>query len=340
MTIGIEKIFFAYILKNKKHFQIIETFYFKNNEIKLVYEIIRKYMLKGDSVNLPSPKQILEMVSSEDEEGIITKDILKSLLTVDLLEYDEVNFIVPKFNAWILTNRMKSATSDIIDETRDLDTLNDYEPTLLKINNIKEIINKMSNTNFVGDEEDESDDFDDVENHAQDTAKYKVPTGIKSLDHIVEGGLDLQTLTVLMCESGGGKSIWMQNIATTSANLGNNILYISLEMSKRKVFKRIGSMRLKIPILDYDTKSMDAEYMKKQIDNMKRNNSKDLFDKKGVGKIICKFWPAGTACVNDFDDYIEKQQIKLGIKFNLIIIDYLTLMITPKGLGGDTLYNY
>ena len=37
MTIGIEKIFFKYILQNKKYFDIVETHYFKNNDTKYVY---------------------------------------------------------------------------------------------------------------------------------------------------------------------------------------------------------------------------------------------------------------------------------------------------------------
>ena len=46
MTISLEKIFFSYILSNKKYFEIVEQGYFRNNEIQFVYGVIRKYMLK------------------------------------------------------------------------------------------------------------------------------------------------------------------------------------------------------------------------------------------------------------------------------------------------------
>ena len=75
MTISLEKIFFSYILSNKKYFEIVEQGYFRNNEIQFVYGVIRKYMLKNIEVEIPTPKQILEMVQLEDKEGIITKDI-------------------------------------------------------------------------------------------------------------------------------------------------------------------------------------------------------------------------------------------------------------------------
>jgi hypothetical protein len=65
-------------------------------------------------------------------------------------------------------------------------------------------------------------------------------------------------------------------------------------MSERKVMKRLGSMRLKIPINDYDTLSKDTDMIKKRIANLSKQEGGDIFDKK-VGKIITKFWAAGTA---------------------------------------------
>ena len=133
-------------------------------------------------------------------------------------------------------------------------------------------------------------------------------------------------------------SLWMQNFAVKSADMGYNVLYITLEMSERKVMKRVGAMRLRIPINDYDTVSKDTETIKKKISNLKNNNSGDLFEKK-VGKIITKFWAAGTATVNDFDNYVQKLREKKGLKIDLIIVDYITLVAPVKGIAGDNLYS-
>ena len=107
MTSSLEKVFFNYILNNRKYFELVRPYFFKNSEIQFVYGIIREYMIKNNDAKAPSPKQILDMVTLEDKEGLITKDILKSILQVNLAEYDEKNFIEPKFNAWVLTNRLK-----------------------------------------------------------------------------------------------------------------------------------------------------------------------------------------------------------------------------------------
>jgi replicative DNA helicase len=335
MTSSLEKVFFNYILKNKKYFEIVLPYFFKNNEIQFVYGIIRNYIMKSDA-NTPSPKQILDMVSLEDKNGIITKEILKAILTVKLEDYDEKNFLEPKFNAWILINRLKTATVDIIDETRNFDEISDFEGAVESAGRIRGIIDEMSSVNFIQDD-DMGADFDDPEMHVQDSSKFKVKSGFETLDHMLGGGWDIQTLNVLMGMTNAGKSVWMQNLAFKSADLGYNVLYITLEMSERKVMKRLGSMRLKIPINDYDKISKDTELIKKKISNLGNLKEGGDFFKPHVGKIFTKFWAAGTATINDFDNYIQKLQQRRSIKIDLVIVDYITLISSPKGTN-DSLY--
>lgn len=336
MTPQLEKVFFNYVLKNKKFFDIVKPYFFRNSEIQFVYGVVRAYMLKSSDTQVPTPRQILDMISLEDKEGVITKDILKSILQVDLKEYDEKNFIEPKFNAWVLSNRLKTGTVDIIDETRNLDTVSDFDAAIEAANKIRGIVDEMSSLNFVQDE-DMGSDFDDPENHVQDTSKFKIKSGLETLDHMLGGGWDVQTLNCIMAETNNGKSLWMQNFAVMSANNGYNVLYITLEMSERKVMKRLGAMRLRIPINDYDKMSKDVDFIKKRIKSLSSSDGGDIFDKK-VGKIISRFWAAGTATVVDFDNYIQKLKEKKDIKVDLIIVDYITLVAAPKGLGADNLY--
>jgi len=336
MTSSLEKVFFNYILKNKKYFEIIRPYFFRNSEIQFVFGIIREYMTKNSDAQIPTPRQILDMVTLEDKEGIITKEILKSVLTDNLKDYDEKNFIEPKFNAWILSNRIKAGTVDIIDETRNFDNISDFETAIERANKIRSIVDEMSSTNFV-DDDDLGSDFDDADLHVQDSSRFKVKSGFETIDHILGGGWDIGTLNCVMAETNNGKSLWMQNFAVKTADSGSNVLYITLEMSERKVLKRLGSMRLRIPINDYDTVSKDTELIRKKIKSLgSMKEGGDLFSNK-VGKIYTKFWAAGTATINEFDNYVQKIQQKRGIKFDMIIVDYITLVAPVKG-AGDNLY--
>ena len=204
MTSSLEKIFFAHIKENKKYFEIVLPHFFRNSQIQFVYGVIRRYIIKNADAEYPSPKQILEMVNLEDKEGMITKDILKAILQVDTSEYDQKNFIEPKFKTWVLTNRMKSGTIDIIDETRNFEDISDFEKAIEAADKIKSIVDDMSSINFIEDD-DLGSDFDDPEVHVQDTSKFKVKSGFETIDHMLGGGWDIQTLNILMAETNQGK---------------------------------------------------------------------------------------------------------------------------------------
>jgi len=237
MTISLEKVFFAYVIKNKRYFDIVEPFFFKNAEIQYVYTILRQYMMKNSDAEVPHPKQILEMVSLEDKDGLITKEILKSMLTVNLTEYDELNFIIPKFNAWILSNRLKSGTVDIIDETRNLDTVSDFEETVLAANKIKSIVDRMSKTDFVIDD-DLGSDFDDPENHVQDSAKFKIRSGFETIDHMLGGGWDISTLNIIMAETNAGKCTFFDTELYIRSNKFDTIERYKMGSIFTKISKR------------------------------------------------------------------------------------------------------
>lgn len=234
MTTQLEKVFLNYILSYKKYFEIVKPFFFRNSEIQFVYGVIRNYMLKSTESKIPSPRQILDMVSLEDKDGVITKEILKSILQVDLNEYDEKNFIEPKFNAWVLSNRLKTGTVDIIDETRNLDNISDFERAIEAADRIKSIVDEMSSTNFVQDD-DLGSDFDDPENHVQDSSKFKIKSGFETLDHMLGGGWDVGTLNILMGMSNSGKCHFVR----TKCHIRNKINGSVRIMEIGKLFSEI-----------------------------------------------------------------------------------------------------
>ena len=62
----------------------------------------------------------------------------------------------------------------------------------------------MSSTNFIQDDNLGSD-FDDAEHHVQDSSKFKVKCGFDTIDHMLGGGWDRGTLSMIMGESNSGK---------------------------------------------------------------------------------------------------------------------------------------
>lgn len=338
-TTQLEKIFFNYILKNRKYLETVEVFYFKNEQLKFVYKTIKEYYLGASDKKEMSRRQMWDLIKMNDKSEMISAETFKNILKINLEEYNEKDFIKNNFDAWILKNRIKYGVSNLVEDVRGLDDISDLTLINDSLSGMKESMNEMFSTKFIEDD-DLGCDFDDAESHYQDLVNNKVSTGISSLDTILNGGWDVGTLNVLMAETNNGKSLWMQNLAVNAANLGKNVVYVTLEMSEKKILKRLGSMRLKIPINDYDSASNDTELIGRKIENLKSlNDSGGIFDKKN-GKIRVKFWAAGTASVEEFDTFLEKLEEKIDFKTDLLVIDYLTLMSPPKRTNSNNNTSY
>lgn len=220
MTVSLERTFFAYILRNKNYFENVYPEYFKNPDIEFVYSIIRKYMMEHIGSDVPSPKQIAEMVFLEDKDGKMNASILKTMLKEDLKGYDEETFLKPKLSAWIMINRIQNSAMDVIDETRKLDDVSDLDSVLSVAGKIKDKIDKATVMNF--DEDDNLvTDFDDFEEHAQDHSQTKIKTGWNALDNTLSGGWDVNTLNILMAETNGGKCSLDVGIKVRNKNNGS-----------------------------------------------------------------------------------------------------------------------
>lgn len=211
-------------------------YFFRNTEIQYVYANIKEYISKNIDAKVPTARQIWDMVNLEDREGLITKEILKSILTTNLDEYDEKNFIEPKFNAWILTNKLKAGTIDIVDETRNLDDISDFDQAMESANRIKSIIDEVSSTRFLNDD-DMGSDFDEADNHVQDSSKFKVKSGFATLDHMLNNGWDQGSLNILMAETSNGKCCSEDTKITIKSKKTNNINCLEIESLFTKLSK-------------------------------------------------------------------------------------------------------
>jgi hypothetical protein len=132
-------------------------------------------------------------------------------------------------------------------------------------------------------------------------------------------------------------SLWMQNLACGAANNGYNVLYVTLEMTEHKVFKRLGSMQLRIPIRDYDEASQNIPYMQERIDDWKLKINRKLKD-KSAGNIRVKFWAASTVTVAQVDAHIKKMIDKQGYTPDVIIVDYISCLSAPKGVDNQMMF--
>jgi len=141
-----------------------------------------------------------------------------------------------------------------------------------------------------------------------------VKTGWRDLDFKLYGGLNRGEITIFAAPSGGGKSLFLQNLGVNWALEGLNVVYITLELSEQLISMRLDSMVSKYSTKDI-LKNIDDVDLKVR---MKGKSSK--------GSYRIKYMNSG-ATANDIRVFLREYEIQSGIKVDALLVDYLDLMM-------------
>ena len=141
-----------------------------------------------------------------------------------------------------------------------------------------------------------------------------VKTGWATFDKMLDGGFNWGSLNYVVSVSGGGKSLALANIGLAMSMMGYNVSYLTYELDKELVGKRIMAMASNIPY-----RNISAQ-QGRVIDtlNMRRMNIKP-----GIFRIINM--PNGST-TQDAEAMIQEVEIALNKQINVIIVDYADLM--------------
>jgi hypothetical protein len=92
----------------------------------------------------------------------------------------------------------------------------------------------------------------------------------------------------------------------------------------------------KMPIDEYDNKSKDKVFMQRKLKELTtraaQHGDDNLFNST-MGQIFVKEFPSGTCSVEDVDNHIKHLEENKGIKIDMVVLDYLTIMQPEKGDG-------
>jgi len=153
----------------------------------------------------------------------------------------------------------------------------------------------------------------------------QVSTGWAAIDKKLFGGFNRGELNIFAGGSGAGKSLFLANLGVNWALAGMNVLYLTLELSESLVSMRVDSMITGIASRDVFKNIDDVEMKVKMIG-------------KKAGAFQVKYMPSGKT-PNDVRSYIKELEIKTGRKVDVLLIDYLDLLM-PNGakISAENLY--
>jgi archaellum biogenesis ATPase FlaH len=141
----------------------------------------------------------------------------------------------------------------------------------------------------------------------------QISTGWPAVDKKLYGGFNRGELNIWCAASGGGKSLFLANLGCNWALNGLNVLYLTFELSEALVAMRMDSMLSNIPTREVFRNLDDVELKVKMIG-------------KSAGSVQIKYMPSGKTC-NDLRAYLKEYQVKKGFKPDILLIDYLDLMM-------------
>ena len=153
--------------------------------------------------------------------------------------------------------------------------------------------------------------------------EQKIPFALEKFNLITKGGLPNKTLNVALAGTGVGKSLFMCDFAAHCLSMGQNVLYITLEMAEEKIAERIDANLLGVNIKDIA--ELPEAIFQGRINELKR---------KTQGRLIIKEYPTASAHAGHFKGLLNELQLKKTFKPDIIFIDYLNICSSARYKGA------
>lgn len=171
-----------------------------------------------------------------------------------------------------------------------------------------------------------------------------IPTGFRSLDRILNGGL-CPGLYIMGAISSLGKTSWMLNVADNIAAAGHDVLYFSLEMSKyelmsksisRLSFEAISRHQLPIGEAFNTFDVMNSGRYQDSMSDTKRGILGEAFEMymSGIGEHLWIIEGVGSFGVDDITQRV-REHIRITGKKPVVFVDYLQILSPADARATD-----
>ena len=318
-----ENIILRNVIANPSYLEVCNPEFFGQSAYQLTLKIVK--IFHGKYSEVPTASQVKEAVKIGKKEKEITEGEIDAIYGIDLSSYapDWLQEITEVFIEY------KNLTKSAVDAVQYIQT------TPVSAENIKSVVEQfksiINDRNTIDFGFDEGLDFFEATNHKQLTFNT-FSSGYPFIDTVLGGGFSAKSLYVFMGMPKVGKSLWLGNLAVSAVKNGHNVAILSFEMNDRKYIKRLGANMLGIPISDYKNIAEEEESIKKRLQTISFDNLRI------PGKFHIKEFPTSQAGVPEVERYLKKLEEKKGIKFKLVIIDYINIMKNWRNANSENTY--
>ena len=316
-----EKLIFAYALKRPQYLLKMGGDFYNNPEIQYLANNAKLFF--QEYKESPSCEQMKSIIKGDKKE--LSPEIVDSIYDVQIAAYED-EYLKHITERWI---KYRAFNHNLFEAATMMKT------TEITLDNVEDIVTRatelVASTNLISFDRDLGDDFWDPDSH-RNIKSDKIPSTWEYWNKVSHGGLDHKTLTVYIGGTNVGKSIVLCNDAASYVRQGKNVLFITCEMAKEKVTRRISANLLDMSLEDYDKLVEDPVKVKKKL-NLFRKNS--FFE---PGKLRIKELPTGQGTVLDVERYIKEIEESQNYKIDVVIIDYINIMCNYRQPNSENTY--
>ena len=276
---------------------VLDSEYFTNPAHKwVINEILDYYEKYHTTISM----DILKVEMKKVENEVLQVSIREQLREAYKADIEDLTYVQEEFSAFCKNQQLKKALLNSVDLLK----AGDYDSIKFMI----EAAMKAGQDKNIGHEYRK-----DVESRYREDHRTIVPTPWEPINQLIQGGLGNGDLGLIFGNPGGGKSWTLVALGGFAVKLGYNVIHYTLELSE-----------------SYTGRRYDAFFTSVPVDTLEKHKTKvEEIVPELPGELIIKEYPMGKTTMSTIEAHIKKVT-DLGIKPDLILIDYIDLLSTKK----------
>lgn len=304
-----------YTVQDKNGYKALikyQDYYFTLIEHQIIAHCLKQYYRKNKK--LPSEtflrEDIIKLLNSDKYKNLVDNDDKQEIInSINPLYHDVVKdgdliyAYCKEFSAYV---RLKDALDNV-----DIEDFNSYQQFS------KQIQDSIIDEDEL-DKTEESFLLRDIRNRQFKRQEIKsiFPTPFRQVNSLTNaGGYEAGSIIVLLDKQKRGKTTALINVARGYLKMGKKVLYIDLENGKDNIFARLEQSIMNI---DKD------ELLTGKLDNKIQKRFRKY--RRLGGEIVVENLPALVTTTNDIQNIIDFYYRQYGIKFDVIIVDFMAKM--------------
>lgn len=299
--------------------------YFDDPNLKRLFIIILEYFKKYEKVpnlqnqsiqqainEFKSPNNVIE---EESLFAIIKRVELWNERTINKQMLYDGDVVQKATSEFIKQQEYRKLGESIIEKVKSGAIRSKFE-----IINIEEKFHKIIH---IGEDEDDCESVTEgIGKALRKEFRKTIPTGIGVIDTLTGGGLGRGEIGVILTPSGVGKTTALTIIANTAFEQEKNVAQVIFEDTKDQIKRKHYTIWAKSAL-----SRLDDEEENKRVFSIATEHAKLL---EGKGNLVIKRFSQENTTMVDVKNWMLSYQKKFGIKFDILVLDYLDCLESHK----------